>query len=91
MVETPPTGLNNPQKFNNGYVKEDIFNTMNNMNKTTEKIYKFVNTLVKIYNERNSNKITESQIKQIVEDLSKFDTETIMDSLILKIMNRIDT
>jgi len=60
---------------------------MNNMNKITEKVYRLVNALIKIYNEKNSEKITESKVKQVVEDLSKFDTETIMDSLILRIIN----
>ena len=91
MVETPPTGWNNPPKFNSYSVEEDIFNTMNNMNKITEKVYRLVNALIKIYNEKNSEKITESKVKQVVEDLSKFDTETIMDSLILRIINWIDT
>lgn len=93
MPETPPSGCNNHQKFNNNSVKEDIFNTMNTRDSMIkkEKICNLINTLAKIYNERHSEKIAESMINQIVEDLSGFDTETIMDSLILRIVKRIDT
>lgn len=92
MPEILPSGWNTPQNFKKSNIKENLFNTMdlgNNIDKKG-KIYRLVNTLIKIYNEKHSEKITESQINQVVEDLSSFDIETIMDSLILKIVNRVN-
>lgn len=93
MYETPSIRWDNPLKDNYSSVSKDIFNTMNtrdNMERK-EKIYRLISTLAKIYNEKNPEKITESKINQLVEDLSRFDAETIMDSLILRIMDWINT
>jgi hypothetical protein len=57
---------------------------------TKQKLQKLINTLTKIYNKKNTQKISRSQVNEIIENLSKLDKETIMDSLILKIIKRIN-
>lgn len=78
---------------NNNYNWEILtaLNNKNNMNEETkQKLQKLINTLTKIYNEKNTQKISRSQVNEIIENLSKLDKETIMDSLILKIIKRIN-
>lgn len=52
-----------------------------------EKLYKFAKCFVNIYNLKNKEKISNSQIEQFVNQFSELNDELLMDSLIFRLVN----
>ena len=75
--------------------KEDILDTLT-LNEDSNIMLKdilssLISTFVEIYNSKNEDKISEWAVDSLVKGLLKFDKETIMNSLILRIVQWINT
>ena len=81
MVNTPSWPEWPKNKING--VNSDIFDVLQNWNK--EKLSKLLNILVNIYNSKHKEKISNSQIEEIVNEFSKLDDESLMDCLIFRL------